>query len=89
MTYRFSFRWMAWLAVALLLLSATVPVALGADPSRLDPRLLEELAASPGETSFLVFLNMQADLSAAGTFQDRAARGQWVYETLRAVAEGS
>jgi subtilisin family serine protease len=82
-------KFAAWLAVAFLLLSATVPVALGADPSRLDPRLLEELAASPGETSFLVFLNAQADLSAAGTLPDRTARGQWVYQTLRSVAEGS
>jgi subtilisin family serine protease len=89
MMTRSSSRWLAWLAAALLLLSATVPVALGADLSRLDPRLLEELAASPGETSFLVFLNVQADLSAAGTLPDRAARGQWVYQTLRAVAEGS
>jgi hypothetical protein len=32
---------------------------------------------------------MQADLSAAGTLPDRAAWGQWVYQTLRTVAEAS
>jgi subtilisin family serine protease len=89
MKKQFTFRWMALLVAAFLLLSAMVPVALGAAPSLLDPRLLEELAASPGETSFLVFLSAQADLSAAATLPDRAARGQYVYDTLRAVAEGS
>jgi hypothetical protein len=33
MTKQLISRWLAWLAAALLLLSATVPVALGADPS--------------------------------------------------------
>lgn len=61
---------------------ARVPLPI--QPARVDPQLRAELAASPtGETEFLVFLADQADLSAAYAIDDWAARGAYVYQTLR------
>ena len=85
MVNRLSLRRLVWLAAAALLI-ATVPAALGAEPSRLDPRLLNELRAAPGPTDFLVFLKPQADLSGAAAVENRTARVAYVYNTLRAVA---
>ena len=81
--------WIAWLGILVLALSATVPAALGAEPPRADSDLLRELQAKPGQSSFLVFLNVQADLSGAEALPSRAARGQYVYQALRTVAEQS
>jgi subtilisin family serine protease len=81
--------WIAWLGILVLALSATVPAALGAEPPRVDSDLLRELQAKPGQSSFLVFLNVQADLSGAEALPSRAARGQYVYQALRTVAEQS
>ena len=91
MTKCASFRrsWIAWLGIMILALSATVPAALGAAPPRADLDLLSELQAKPGQASYLVFLNVQADLSAAEALPGRAARGQYVYQALRTVAEQS
>ena len=91
MTKRASFRrsWIAWLGIMILALSATVPAALGAAPPSADLNLLNELQAKPGQASYLVFLNVQADLSAAEALPSRAARGQYVYQALRTVAEQS
>jgi subtilisin family serine protease len=93
MRKQISLRWLPWLAVAVLLLSATVPVVgasvAGAEPASLDARLLEQFASAPGTTDFLVFLRDQADLSGASALPERAQRGQYVYDTLRAVADQS
>ncbi len=57
---------------------------------RIDPRILEELAASgSGVADFIVFMAEQADLSAAYNMGDWNARGQYVYETLAATTERS
>lgn len=82
-------RWIVSLIVIVLLSSVAVPVSWSAEPGQLDPLLLEELAASPGPVDFLVFVNTQADLSFAATLQSRVEKGQYVYETLRAVADQS
>ena len=81
-------KWTVWLVFSLLLLGLTVPAVLGGEPSRLDAHLLEEFAESP-QTSFLVFLNVQADLSGAARLESRAQRGQYVYDALRSVADAS
>lgn len=46
-----------------------------------------EMVAEEGEVEFLVFLEEQADLSAAATIGDKAARGAYVMQALMAVAE--
>ncbi|MFN2167986.1 MAG: S8 family serine peptidase, partial [Anaerolineae bacterium] len=88
-----SVRWLPWLAITVLLLSATVPVVgapvTGTEVAPIDAYLLEEFTAAPGTADFLVFLRDQADLSAASTLDGRAQRGQYVYDTLRAVADQS
>jgi PKD repeat protein len=63
-------------------------------PTNVDRELLAELA-NGGETTFWVYLNEQADLSAApinnttsGTF-DRAANTEWVFDALTTTAERS
>jgi subtilisin family serine protease len=53
-----------------------------------EPRVWEELAAE-GETTFWVYLEDSADLSAAPGIADRAARGWFVYEELTQTAEAS
>ena len=88
MTKRTS-RWIAWLGIMVLALSATAPAALGAAPARVDPELLNALQAKPGQASFLVLLKVQADLSGAEALPSRAARGQYVYQALRTAAEQS
>jgi len=89
MMERLQTRWIAWLAIVVLLLVATVPAALSAEPGELDPRLLEEFAAAPGGADFMVFLKAQADLNAAASIEGRVERGQYVYDNLRAVANAS
>jgi subtilisin family serine protease len=86
---RYPLRWIGWLAAAAFLLSATVPAASGADTAQIDPRLLKERQAGPNPTSFLVFLKAEAELAGAASLTGRAARGQYVYQALRAVAEQS
>jgi len=67
MTKHASFRrsWIPWLGILVLALSATAPAAIGAVPPHPGPDALDGLQARPGRSSFLVFLNLQADLSAA------------------------
>ncbi|MBN1137389.1 MAG: S8 family serine peptidase [Anaerolineae bacterium] len=81
--------WIAWLAIMILALSATAPVALGAISPQADSDPPDGLHAKPGQFSYLVFLNVQADLSGAEALPSRAARGQYVYQALRTVAEQS
>ena len=86
------------LAIAGLTLAFT-GVTLGADPARHAAGETSPLAkiapsdraallldALDGEASFLVVLDRQADLRAASGLHDRAAKGRFVFEALRAVA---
>jgi len=52
---------------------------------KVDPWILETARTQP-ETEFLVYLTTQADLSAATELPGKAAKGQYVYEQLTAVA---
>jgi subtilisin family serine protease len=57
-------------------------------PHGVDPQVYADLAASPdGSTTFVVYMAEQADLSAAFAIKDRAARGRYVLDTLRATAD--
>jgi len=75
---------------ALFLLFATAAIAgpaLGADRAALDRIFAGKL---PGEKApFLLVLRQQADLSGAESLADRASRRRFVFEALRATAEGS
>jgi serine protease AprX len=53
--------------------------------SKLDPRIF----AGRESASFLVVMREQADLSGAEAFTDKAEKGRFVYEALRARAETS
>ncbi len=87
---RFWNRFAALAALPLLLLtiiwSAFPALSAPAWHAAVDGWVLERVAET-GEAEFLVFLSEQADLSAAAAFGDRAARGAYVMQELRAVAE--
>jgi len=54
-------------------------IAFSQQPSRpIPPRLLTQLAGQ-GQASYLIVLRDKADLEAAATISDRAARGRFVY----------
>ncbi|MGD8794530.1 MAG: S8 family serine peptidase, partial [Anaerolineae bacterium] len=55
---------------------------------KVDAEVWEALEAE-GEAEVLVVLGAQADLSGAGRLATKEARGRYVYEALRAMAEGS
>ncbi len=80
------------LLVASLILSQGLQASAGpsgrADFGKIEAGLRESIGAQ-GSGSYLVYLTTQADLSAAYTIQDWAARGQYVYDTLRDVAHKS
>lgn len=72
------------------LVPAETRAALPEQDARVDPQIAREQAAAPdGRTEFLVVLADQADLSAAYAIADWAARGAYVYQTLRDHAERS
>jgi hypothetical protein len=84
-----------WLPVTLLLLFCFVNPPVGAAPSRdssadyiykISNGVLQATAQEGSETSFIIFLQDQADLSAAYSMQDQDARGWYVYNTLKEVA---
>jgi hypothetical protein len=52
---------------------------------RVDPWVLEN--AQAGNTEFIIFLSKQADLSRATSLPTKLAKGRYVYETLRSLAE--
>jgi subtilisin family serine protease len=57
-------------------------------PSGVDPQVYTDLAASPdGSAEILVVMAEQADLNAAYSISDWSARGQYVYNTLKATAD--
>jgi subtilisin family serine protease len=59
-----------------------------AQPAGVDPQVYADLAASPhGTAEILVIMAEQADLSAAYGIADWSARGQYVYDTLKATAD--
>ncbi len=53
--------------------------------TKVDEPLLQA-TADGASAEFLIVLNMQADLSGATALRDKTARGEYVYETLTAVA---
>ena len=60
------------------------------DGPRIDPLIATAQAADPlGQAAVLVFMDSQADLTAAYGLTNWAERGQYVYSTLRAYAETS
>ena len=70
--------------VAALPLSAAVPDATG----KITPWTLAR-TADGAVAEFLVVMDEQADLSAAGALPTKAAKGRFVYETLYRQAERS
>lgn len=59
-------------------------------PAGIDERIYAEMAASPdGTAKFIVYFKEQADLTPAFSMHDREARGQYAFNTLRAVAAQS
>jgi hypothetical protein len=76
---------------SLIALSATASSVFGRAPERgdapIDAKVLGELAAG-GDASFWVVLKQEADLRAASSM-GRRARGEFVYERLRAAADTS
>ena len=80
------------LVVFLLLLTLSLGATVargqsGPDTSdaRVDADVWEALQAH-GRADVLILLNPQPDLSPARNIMDKTARGQWVYDTLRAAA---
>ena len=77
----------ACLVLAILALSGWILPAFSAPAwqADVDPWVLETVEAE-GEAEFLVYLSEQADLAGADAIADKAARGAYVVERLRAVA---
>ena len=77
----------ACLVLAILALSGWILPAFSAPAwqADVDPWVLETVEAE-GEAEFLVYLSAQADLAGADTIADKAARGAYVVEQLRATA---
>src|SRR6188474_3121103 len=48
-----------------------------------------DATANGQQTSFVIYLKDQADLSAASSIKDEDARGRYVYNTLREQAAGT
>ena len=80
----------ALVLVALLALGAAVSAADpgGGSGGKVEPKVEQEIKAK-GKATFWVVLREQADTSAAPTIQDRTARGRFVYERLKSVADQS
>ncbi|MGD9145330.1 MAG: S8 family serine peptidase [Anaerolineae bacterium] len=80
------------LSLTILLLLALLPaIVLAGRPAQqaqVHPEVWETLQDG-GETQVLLVLRQQADLSAAAVMATKEAKGRYVYETLRAVAEES
>jgi len=72
-------------ATAAIAASAGRPLAF--PTPKVDPALLEALNAAPdGQATFFVYLDEQADLSAAHGIADRKERRRYVYRTLQETA---
>jgi subtilisin family serine protease len=84
-------RWAGYIIVILMLLLVTRQITFAQTPpppAPVDPQVQSEINAE-GETTFWVYLSQQADLSQAYAIQDWDARGQFVVEQLRSVADAS
>jgi uncharacterized repeat protein (TIGR01451 family) len=75
----------------LMIVITLLPTAATAEPSnrpawqaKVDSRVLAQAEAGPAE--FILMLDEQADLSGAEQIEGKAAKGQYVYEQLTAVA---
>ncbi len=82
--------------VALLLLLLAVAPASAQGPTPKDDALARKVApevqravAQGGKVEFLVVFDEQADLRGANALPDRAAKARYVYDRLKATAEGS
>ena len=53
---------------------------------KVEGQVLDELAAN-GQTDFFVWMSSKADLSKAAELHTKTAKGQYVFDTLRATAE--
>ncbi|MGC8915954.1 MAG: S8 family serine peptidase [Thermoanaerobaculum sp.] len=71
-----------------VLLLVSFPCLGTAWQEKVDPQVIGALATS-GEAEFLVVLRAQADTGPARTLPSKEARGQWVFETLKATAEAT
>ena len=71
-----------------LVLSVAAPAAPapGVPLAKISPSVLNDTAAG-GTTSFLVLLSSNADVSVAQALPTKLAKGQYVFETLRAFAD--
>ncbi len=57
--------------------------------AKVDPDIIAQFQSRDSSASYLVWMQEQADLSAAYTIQDWDARGWYVYHTLRTTADAS
>src|SRR4051794_31482939 len=72
-----------------LVLAPMSQAAPAVDPlSKVAPQVLKDLANS-GQTSFLVHLKDQADISGAAALATKAEKGQYVFNAKQAVAQRS
>lgn len=77
-----------WLLLTLLAGSAMPAMAQDDSLATVDPRV-RSLLAQEGMADVLIVLAPQPDLNAAYGIPDKATRGRWVAETLRAAAKRS
>ena len=83
----FPARWSsALLALMMLTMGLVAPPQSAAAPPNVSPRVWAE-TADGGQTSFMVILREQADLSGAETIADRVERIRFVVERLRQTAD--
>ena len=91
MNYRKLFS-LAFAAVLVLSLLPGLGLAQGTKEVQLSDKVDKELAdllSVNSSADFVITMAEQADLSAAYEMRDWNARGQYVYDTLRAVADRS
>jgi serine protease AprX len=83
--------WAIWAAVVVMAaafgISATTASATLDWQQRVDEVVLD--AAALGRTQFFVYLDDQADLSGASSFETKAEKGRYVYDRLRSLAAQS
>ncbi len=72
--------------LSLMPLSFSSASVFAQDPHKISPHLLEG-TANEEITEFFLVLNEQADLSTAYTLPNKEAKGRYVYQQLRQVAE--
>jgi hypothetical protein len=89
MNVRWIFRWGTAILIALFLLPLIASAgSLKVRLAEIEPKVLQQLTHKD-ETSVWIILHEQADLSPAYAMRNWEARGRFVYERLRAVANRS